>query len=93
MHSPDLGYVPREMGFLGYLLELRRSSFRKSFCYLPLRLILRLSALVLRLLCRIHGFTRSVQIPVLDFYLRYHVHYSIDCLLRVRLLYPHLPSF
>jgi hypothetical protein len=43
MHSPDLGYLPREVGLLGHLLEFRGSSFRKSFCHLPLRLILKLS--------------------------------------------------
>ena len=84
MHSPNLGYIPREVGILGYLLELCRGSLRKLSCYRFSWLNLRLSVPVLRLLCRIHGLTRSIQIPVLDFYLRCHVHHPLDCLLHVR---------
>lgn len=31
MHSPDLGHVPREMGFPRHLLELRRCTLRTSY--------------------------------------------------------------
>ena len=46
---------------------------------------------VLRLLCRIHGLTRPIQISVLGFDLHCHVHYTLDCLLHVRLSLPQLP--
>ena len=41
MYSANLGYVPREVGFLGYLLELRWSSLCKLSCYHPFWSILR----------------------------------------------------
>ena len=84
MHSPNLGYVLREVGIHGYLLELCRGPLRKLTRYRYLWLNLRLFLPVLRLLCRIHGLTRPIQIPVLDFYLCCHVHHALDCLLRVR---------
>ena len=83
MHSPDLGYVPREVGLLGDLLELCWSSFRKLFYRRSFFSILSFIP-VLCLLCRIHGLSRPIQIPVFDLYLRYHVHHTLDCILRVR---------
>ena len=57
------------------------------------RLVLSLPILVLRLLRRIYGFTRPIQVPVLNFYLHRHVHYSINCLLHVRLSHPRPTSY
>ena len=84
MHPPNLGYVPREVGLLGYLLELRRSSLRELSCDYPFLLILSHFIPVLRLLRGIHGLTRPIQLPLLNLYLRCHVHDSLDRLLHVR---------
>jgi len=92
MHSPNVGYVPRKVGLLGYLLELRWGPFRELSCYRSPRSALRISVPVLCLLCRIHGLSRPIQVPVLNFHLRCHVHHSLDCLLHVRFFRPRLPS-
>lgn len=72
MHSSDLGYVPREMGLHGHLLELRWCSLRAciTHTYRPFYLKLEYYLSDIHLLGRLYGLARSVKVQVLHADLR-----------------------
>jgi len=75
------------MGFHGDILELCRRTFRKASLVYGEKVTADVFALDLRVLSRLHGISRSIEIRVFDLRLYCHIHYSIDRLLHVGVLH------